>query len=62
MLILSITAAWRGSWSEIRMPGTFVGMVPNGPRTWLVASGLGSHMSIWLGPPESQNKMTDFSF
>ncbi len=31
-----------------------------GPRISDGASGLGSHMSMWLGPPESQNRMTAF--
>ena len=35
-------------------------MVEKGPRTSAGASGLGSHISIWLGPPESQNSTTAF--
>src|SRR5882672_7090129 len=40
------------------MPGTFVEIVWNGPRISRGASGFGSHMSMWLGPPESQKRMT----
>ena len=35
-------------------------MVAYGPRISAGASGFGSHVSIWLGPPESQNRMTAF--
>ena len=35
-------------------------MVVYGPRISTGASGLGSHVSIWLGPPESQKRMTAF--
>ena len=35
-------------------------MVPNGLRISCGASGFGSHISMWLGPPESQNRITDF--
>src|SRR5258706_15385864 len=35
-------------------------MVRKGLRISWGASGLGSHISMWVGPPESQNKMTDF--
>ena len=37
-------------------------MLLKGPRTSAGASGLGSHMSRWLGPPESQKSRTDFLF
>src|SRR5438270_6501211 len=57
---LSMIAACRGRCSENRTPGTLVAIVPNGPRTSEEASGLGSHISMWLGPPESQNTITDF--
>src|SRR5690242_11942559 len=52
--------ACSGRCSLTRMPGTLVGMEANGPRTSAGASGLGSHMSIWLGPPDSQKRITDF--
>src|SRR5689334_13096328 len=57
---LSMIAACRGRCSQKRTPGTLVPIVPNGPRTSAGASGLGSHMSMWLGPPESQKTITDF--
>src|SRR5688500_8630500 len=37
--------------SEYRMPETLVSMAPNGPLYSLGASGFGSHVSRWLGPP-----------
>ena len=40
-----------GMCSPNRTPGTLVGMVPNSPRISGGASGFGSHMSRWLGPP-----------
>src|SRR3954468_14278312 len=57
---LSAMAACLGKCSQNRTPGTRVAVVPKGPRTSPGASGLGSHMSRWLGPPESQKTMTDF--
>src|SRR5579871_5284101 len=50
-----------GSKSPRRMPGTFVSIVPNSPRYSSGASGLGSHMSIWLGPPRIHRMMTEFA-
>ena len=44
----------------IRTPGMEVGIDENGPRISLGASGLGSQVSSWLGPPDSQIRMTDF--
>ncbi len=35
--------------------------MPNGPLTSAGASGFGSQVSIWLGPPTSKSKMTDRS-
>ena len=55
-------AADRGSSPLIRIPGTFVGMAPKGPRTSAGASGLGSHVSCWLGPPRIQRMMTEEAF
>ena len=52
--------ACRGRCSENLTPGMVVWMVEKGPRTSAGASGLGSHISIWLGPPESQNSTTAF--
>ena len=57
---LSRIAACLGKCSQNRTPGTRVAIEPNGPRIWAGASGLGSHMSRWLGPPESQKRITDF--
>ena len=34
-------------------------IVPKGPRISPGASGLGSHVSMWLGPPESQKRITE---
>src|SRR4051794_10348315 len=44
------------------MPGTFVAIGLNSPRTVSVASGFISHRSIWLGAPQLKIKMTDFAF
>ena len=49
------SAACRSAW----MPGTLVGLTPNSPRNSAGASGLGSHMSMWLGPPRIQRMMTE---
>lgn len=51
-----------GSMSVSEMPGTLVPMVPNSPRNSAGASGLGSHMSMWLGPPRIHKMMTLFPF
>ncbi len=45
-----------GSSSEIRIPATFVEI---GLKLLL---GFGSQVSIWLGPPSSQNRITAFAF
>ena len=34
---------------------------PNGPRTSEGASGFGSHVSSWLGPPTNSSRITDRS-
>ena len=49
---LSMRFAIFGSSSEIRMPGTFVEI---GLKLLL---DLGSHVSMWLGPPSSQKRIT----
>ena len=41
-----------GSSSEKRTPGTAVAIVLNSPRMSSGASGLGSKVSSWEGPPE----------
>src|SRR5258708_6347560 len=56
---LSIMPAHIGSMSDSVMPGTLVGMVPNSPRYSAGALGLGSHISMWLGPPRIHRMMTD---
>ena len=50
--------AWSGKCSQTRTPGTLVAMVRNGPRTSAGASGFGSQVSRWLGPPDSQMRIT----
>src|SRR4051812_36139651 len=44
------------------MPPTLVDIVPNSPRYSAGALGLGSHMSMWLGPPRIQRMMTERIF
>ena len=43
------------------MPSTFVSMAPNSPRMLEGASGFGSQMSMWLGPPWRKSRMTDLA-
>ncbi len=45
----------------MRAPGQRVAMEPNGPRTSEGASGFGSHVSSWLGPPTNSSRITDRS-
>ena len=52
---LSMRFAIFGSSSETWMPGTLVEI---GLKLLLV---LGSQVSMWLGPPSSQNRMTAFA-
>ena len=47
-----------GRCSQSRTPGSFVAMVPNGPRFSSGRFGFGSKVSIWLGPPVIQRRMT----
>ncbi len=56
-------ACWasNGKCSLIEIPGTFVAMRRNGPRMSSGASGLGSHVSSWLGPPHIKIRMHDFA-
>src|SRR5688572_18811419 len=51
--------AKRGKCSLIRMPGMEVSMGRNSPRISAGASGLGSNVSMWLGPPAIQRRMQD---
>src|SRR5690242_15491862 len=53
---LSMRFAIFGSSSETRIPATFVEI---GLK---LLFGFGSQVSMWLGPPSSQNRMTAFAF
>src|SRR4051794_3268 len=53
-----MTRPHMGSMSVNWMPGTAVDLTPNSPRYSTGALGLGSHMSMWLGPPRIQRMMT----
>src|SRR6476646_4032337 len=59
--ILFVRPAIFGKSSQKRTPGVLVGMVPNGPRYSIGAFGFGSHVSSWLGPPQSHNRTTDLA-
>src|SRR5882672_2677893 len=50
-----------GSSSQMRMPGTAVGMSRKAPRISAGACGFGSQVSCWLGPPRIQRMITDFA-
>jgi hypothetical protein len=50
-----------GSRSHRLISGTRVGRTPNSPRYSAGASGLGSHRSIWLGPPRIQRLITELT-
>src|SRR5687767_11989390 len=54
---LSAMAAHFWQCSVKNVPGTFVGIVLNGPRISGGASGLGSHISCCGGPPSRKMKM-----
>ena len=41
------------------IPGVLVGIVPKGPRYSIGASGFGSKVSIWLGPPHNHRSSTE---
>ena len=56
---LSVIFAQWGRCSLTNVPGTAVATGSNGPRISAGASGLRSHMSIVLGPPPRNRKMTD---
>ena len=55
----SIIVACRGRCSQISMPGTFVAIGRNSPRTSAGAAGFMSQLSMCDGPPRSQIQMTD---
>jgi hypothetical protein len=50
--------AQRGISSPKCTPGSFVGMLRNGPAVG--RPGFGSHVSNWLGAPQSQSRMQHF--
>src|SRR5438105_1427078 len=58
---LSMRRALMGSRSQIWMPGTLVRIAPNSPRYSMGASGFGSQVSCWLGPPRIQRMITERS-
>src|SRR5579864_2910507 len=58
---LSICWASIGMVSLNWMPDTLVLMGLNSPRTLDGASGLGSQMSMWLGPPWRKTRITDLA-
>src|SRR5262245_41099801 len=51
-------AAHLGRYSQMRTPGNLVGIDANGPRISLGISGLTSQVSMWLGPPAIQSRIT----
>ena len=53
----SARAASIGRCSQICRPGTAVGMGLNSPRNSAGASGLGSQVSCWAGPPHMNRTM-----
>ena len=61
--IASRCACWAssGKCSLIEIPGTLVAIGRNGPRISSGASGLGSQVSSWLGPPHRKIRMHDFA-
>ncbi len=60
-LNLSVSFASFGNSSLRCSPGTFVWIGWNGPRTSRGASGFGSNVSRWLGPPTMLMKMQLFA-
>src|SRR5437899_1495749 len=58
---LSIWSASMGMVSLTWMPDTLVLIGLNSPRILEGASGLGSQMSMWLGPPCRNSMITDFA-
>src|SRR5208283_1328487 len=59
-----LSACWArsGITSLNWMPSTLVLMGLNSPRMLEGASGLGSQMSMWLGPPWRNSRMTDLAW
>ena len=59
---LSSRRAMPGRCSHTRTPGRAVWMVENSPRYSTGASGFGSRVSCWAGPPHKKIKMQAFAF
>ena len=58
---LSSCSAIIGMVSLMCVPGIFVLIGLNSPRMFAAASGFGSQISIWLGPPCRNTMITDFA-
>jgi hypothetical protein len=58
---LSVRDASIGKCSLIRTPGVLVAIVPKLPRISAGASGFGSQVSSWLGPPHMKIIKHDFA-
>ena len=56
---LSARAARPGRCSLRKTPGAFVAMAAKSPRMPSAASGLGSKVSIWLGPPVRKTRIRE---
>ena len=57
---LAVHLTWRGL-GEFAVVFTLVWIALNCPRTSAAASGFGSQVSMWLGPPHMNSTMTDFA-
>ena len=60
-MALSSALAIIGMCSPMWVPGILVGMALKSPRMLAGASGLGSQMSMWLGPPCRKTMITDLA-
>ena len=58
---LSKALAIIGMCSPMCVPGILVGIGLKSPRILAGASGLGSQMSMWLGPPCKKTMITDLA-
>ncbi len=61
IVTLSIRCAISGNFSQMNVPGTLVLMGFQMPRISAGASGLGSNVSNWLGPPARNKKIHETS-
>src|SRR5438132_3039496 len=61
MLKWSALLASCGNNSQMRMPGTLVAIGEKRPRYSSGASGFGSQVSSWEGPPQSHKRTTDLA-